>query len=298
MAREYGQIQSAFWTHPDIRSLSHDTKLIGAYLLTSLHTNGIGCFFAPEGYASGDLGYPIDTVSKAYSELTECGFMKRCPHTDYVFIPKFLRWNPISNPKVGIARVKELKAIPTTFTYLVELVQSCRDFGAKWPDDFDTVCNTLCQRVSHSGSISDPTRPDPIPDPIQPEHPARAHEALSPVDRHKARFEHTDDFERFKAVYPERSGSQPWRKAMDAATARLKEGHDFAAMVAGAERYHRYTDAIGDTGTKFVMQAATFLGPEKHFTEPWDPPKSASPQRSSTGRYWDNLREAARETNQ
>ena len=130
-------------------------------------------------------------------------------------------------------------------------------------------------------------------------HLARAHETPSPVDRHKARFEHTDDFERFKAVYPKRSGSQPWRKAMDAATARLKEGHDFAAMIAGAERYHRYTDAIGDTGTKFVMQAATFLGPEKHFTEPWDPPKSSSPpQRSSTGRFWDNLREVARETNQ
>ena len=128
--------------------------------------------------------------------------------------------------------------------------------------------------------------------------PARAQEALSPVDRHKARFEHGDDFERFKAVYPERSGTQPWRKAMDAATDRRKEGHDFAAMIAGAERYHRYTDATGDTGTKFVMQAATFLGPEKHFTEPWDPPKSASPQRSSTGRFWDNLREAARETNQ
>ena len=57
MARDYGQIQSAFWTHPKIRSVGPDAKLIAAYLLTSPHTNGLGCFYLPLGYVATDLGY-------------------------------------------------------------------------------------------------------------------------------------------------------------------------------------------------------------------------------------------------
>ena len=92
-------------------------------------------------------------------------------------------------------------------------------------------------------------------------------------ERFLARFEDGADFDRFKAAYPKRAGSQPWRRAMDAATARAKEGHDFDAMIAGAERYARFCGAAGETGTRFVMQAATFLGRECHFLEPWEPPK-------------------------
>ena len=84
------------------------------------------------------------------------------------------------------------------------------------------------------------------------------------------------DFEWFKAVYPKRSGSQPWMRAVKAANARIKEGATFDAMVEGAYRYAAYCEAIDNTGTQYVMQAATFLGPEQHFLEAWDPPLSKS----------------------
>ena len=83
------------------------------------------------------------------------------------------------------------------------------------------------------------------------------------------------DFELFKSVYPKRSGAQPWSRAVKAANARIKEGTPFEAMIAGAELYAKFCDAMGKTGSEFVMQASTFLGPERHFAEPWD----ASPNR-------------------
>ena len=91
-----------------------------------------------------------------------------------------------------------------------------------------------------------------------------------PPARQNAQF----DFEMFKSVYPKRSGAQPWSRAVKAANARIKEGTPFEAMIAGAELYAKFCEAAGKVGTEFVMQAATFLGPEKHFLEPWAPPPS------------------------
>ena len=83
-------------------------------------------------------------------------------------------------------------------------------------------------------------------------------------------------FELFKSAYPKRSGSQPWARAIEAANARIKEGAKFTGMIEGARRYATFCDEAGNTGTEYVMQAATFLGPEQHFLEPWTPPASAS----------------------
>ena len=84
------------------------------------------------------------------------------------------------------------------------------------------------------------------------------------------------DFELFKAVYPKRSGAQRWERAIKAANDRIKEGATFNAMIKGAERYAKFCKAIDKAGTQYVMQAATFLGPERHYLEPWDSPPSKS----------------------
>lgn len=80
----------------------------------------------------------------------------------------------------------------------------------------------------------------------------------------------------FKLVYPDRAGDQGWRKAQRAGHARLAEGHTTAEFINGAKRYAAFCEAQGKTGTEFVKQAATFLGPDKPFLLPWDiPPNKA-----------------------
>ena len=79
------------------------------------------------------------------------------------------------------------------------------------------------------------------------------------------------DFDPFKAVYPKRAGSHRWQRAYQAANARMGEGSTFREMVDGAERYAtHFCEVLGKVGTEYVMQAATFLGSDRHFLEPWD----------------------------
>lgn len=78
--------------------------------------------------------------------------------------------------------------------------------------------------------------------------------------------------ERLKAIYPKRSGSQPWGRAAKALGARLSEGHSENDILAGAERYAKFARETGIEGTTYVLQAATFCGPDKLFLDPWDPP--------------------------
>ena len=87
-------------------------------------------------------------------------------------------------------------------------------------------------------------------------------------------------FESIWAAYPKRAGSNPKAKAWSAINARLKamSGNDgrYVAheyMLLGTIKYAKFCDATGKTGTEYVMQAATFFGPDKHYENDWTIPK-------------------------
>ena len=80
------------------------------------------------------------------------------------------------------------------------------------------------------------------------------------------------EFVEFKSIYPKRSGTQRWDRAKKAINARLKKGATWEQILDGARRYAAFCEATGKVGTEYVMQAATFCGPERHFLEPWHPP--------------------------
>lgn len=82
-----------------------------------------------------------------------------------------------------------------------------------------------------------------------------------------------DEFIELRKIYPKRSGDQRWKKALQHCRARLKEGHAWDEILAGARRYAAWCEATGKVGTETVKQAATFVGTEKGFLEPWTPPK-------------------------
>lgn len=94
-------------------------------------------------------------------------------------------------------------------------------------------------------------------------------EADAYADKRSKDMVYPPDFDLFWKAYPKREGSNPKRAAYQAYNARLAEGVDFTAMQDGASRYDTYLKARGIIGTRYVMQAATFLGPERHFENPW-----------------------------
>jgi hypothetical protein len=83
-------------------------------------------------------------------------------------------------------------------------------------------------------------------------------------------------FEEFWRTYPRRDGDNPKKRAKRAWNARLqgdpKSGIAPATpteMIEGAKRYAAWIRARGEEGTRFVKQAATFLGPDSAFRETW-----------------------------
>ncbi len=126
------------------------------------------------------------------------------------------------------------------------------------------------------------------------------------IEQKKTRTEETTtapkeppEFAEFKKAYPERSGAQPWTRALKAIRARLNEGDQkgdtWDAILAGARRYADYCYSVDRTGTEYVLQAATFCGPEKHYLELWKPPASKSErlQDQNIGAAHERLEEAS-----
>lgn len=83
---------------------------------------------------------------------------------------------------------------------------------------------------------------------------------------------YTTEFEIFWQRYPKRGGSNPKARAFRAYGARLSEGHTHASIMAGEDRMAACIRAEKSEGTRYVLQAATFLGPDLRFLEPWDIP--------------------------
>jgi len=97
-----------------------------------------------------------------------------------------------------------------------------------------------------------------------------------PVKAKSATEEYPGEFLDVWRIYPKRSGSNPKGKAFSAFNKRIDEGDSWHELFDGAENYHRYCDATGKVGTEFVMQAATFFGPERHYENDWTIPASVT----------------------
>ena len=86
--------------------------------------------------------------------------------------------------------------------------------------------------------------------------------------------EEPEGFAEFRQLYPPRAGSQPWTRAVRAWRARVAEGAQVADILAGTRRYAKYIAATGKERTEMVLQAATFLGPDRHYQNLYAAPKA------------------------
>ncbi|WP_395306647.1 helix-turn-helix domain-containing protein [Enterobacter sichuanensis] len=86
---------------------------------------------------------------------------------------------------------------------------------------------------------------------------------------------YSNDFEQAWQAYPKRAGGNSKAAAWKAWKARIKDGVNTEAMLAGVNRYAGYVRATGSAGTQYVKQAATFFGPDRHFEESWQAPSGS-----------------------
>ncbi len=166
--REYGRVYSAIWQSPKIRSLSEDGRTLMLYLLTSPHANLVGCYRLPEAYASDDLQWPSERVSKGFDELSSKGILTVDKATKWVFIHSYLEWNPFENANVAKAARKVFDQIPSSRLKSL-LAQAILTFASHLDEDFRKGLETLREPFENP-------EPEPIQNQIrEPEpKPARA----------------------------------------------------------------------------------------------------------------------------
>lgn len=155
--REYGQVQCAFWGHPKFEGATDQERLLALYLLTGPHSNGLGCYRLPEGYIAEDLDWSRETVQKALRNLIERVFIVYCWRTKWLVMPDFLEWNPIGNPKIAAARIKEAREVPRASSIWPVMVAAIDRHGRNhMPDDFVSILDQEWLHVAYR--IPDTTR--------------------------------------------------------------------------------------------------------------------------------------------
>jgi|ERR1043166_4809485 hypothetical protein len=124
---------------------------------------------------------------------------------------------------------------------------------------------------------------DALPDQTRPDQ-TRPEKRVPSVPPAASQPDLPPEFTDFKSIFPKRSGSQPWGKALKAINARLGEGHTWIEILDGARRYGAFVRLTGKERTEHVLQASTFVGPDKHFLNAYDPPAT-----KADGRLANNL---------
>lgn len=154
--RDYGKVYTAIWASSSFRSLSEDGRALALYLLTCQHGTITGTFRMPDGYASEDLQWTSQRVSKGFGELFANGFANRCETTKWVWVVNFLEWNPPENPNQQKAAAKQIKQVPDQCLWRADFIRVCGpSIGIEAPPQDEPFANplrTLCEPGTEAGT--------------------------------------------------------------------------------------------------------------------------------------------------
>jgi hypothetical protein len=136
--REYGKVFSRIWESEDFRRLSEDGQKLVIYLLTCTHGTLAGVFRVPDGYACEDLQWSSERVSKGFQELLANRFATRCERTKWVWVFKYLEWNPLENPNQRKAAVKIAQQVPSDCIWSPGFIGVCGEsIGLQVPEEMN-----------------------------------------------------------------------------------------------------------------------------------------------------------------
>lgn len=180
--RDYGKIHSSFWTSPDIRSMTEDGRTLAAYLLTSPHSNMLGCFRIPLAYVSDDLQWPLERVNEGFAELLIKGFATLSKGSNWVVIHKFLKWNQPENPNVVRAAEKLFAQIPSNSGVKPILAWAIAEFEPRFSVDKLTDSKPFSNPFETLREAYRKPEPEPEPEPDSSEQKGFDLMADEPID--------------------------------------------------------------------------------------------------------------------
>jgi hypothetical protein len=208
--REYGKIHSSFWTSKDIRDMGEDGRTLAAYLLTSPHSNMLGCFRVPVAYIAEDLGWGSERVKEGFSILFEKGFATFDEGSNWVVIHKFLKWNQPENPNVVRAAEKLFAQIPGSSGVKSILAWAIAEFEPRFSVDKLSEIKPFANPFDRSPKAYPKPEPEPEPEPEREPEP----EPVRAAQKRAATVPETAGlWAAYAMSYRKRYGAEPVRNA-------------------------------------------------------------------------------------
>lgn len=170
--REYGKIATRVWTDARVLQLDAPGKLVWVYLLAGSQSNCVGCFRCTGHHLAADAICPAEGGEAALARLAELGLIERDPAAGLVWLPRWLRYNPLVNPNMGKGALMELLALPAS-PLLARVVESLRPFARLLPSDWEGQVAHLFPNPLGNGLGNGLANMSPIP---IPSHPNPTHE--------------------------------------------------------------------------------------------------------------------------
>lgn len=228
--REYGRVHCAFWTSADVREMSDTARHLALYLLTCPHSTIAGVFRLPDGYACEDLGWTPERVREGFAELFDKGFANRCETTKWVWIRRFLSWNPPENPNQRKSAAKFAGQIPDACDWKPAFMRDCGELlGLEPPAETEPFRNrseTLSQSGTGTGTGTEEKQ------------------CATP-----------DGFARFWSAYPKRKNKGDALKAWKA----IKPSDGLVETMLAAIGLARLTEQWRKEGGQFIPYPASWL---------------------------------------
>lgn len=150
--RDYGKVFTSIWASPDFRAMSEDGRALALYLLTCPHGTISGTFRLPDGYVCEDLQWAPERVAQGFAELLRNGFANRCETTKWVWVIKFLEWNPPENPNQRKSAAKQAAQIADQCSWKRAFMRDCGEVLAIKVDDGSEPLSNPCETLSQPGT--------------------------------------------------------------------------------------------------------------------------------------------------
>lgn len=162
--REYAKIYTSLWRSRKFTSLeSDDARLLYLYLHTCVHSNMVGCFILPDGYATSDLGWDLTRYRQALDSLSAASLVGLNREENVVRIVDFLRHDPFTNKSHAAGALKVAMSLP----YCDQVALLFNDLRkSKWvaASAIPTASAQPVERLSTD--LRQEQEPEPEPEPI------------------------------------------------------------------------------------------------------------------------------------
>lgn len=175
MSREYGKVATRFWTDARVLSLEGREKLVFLFLLAGTQSNCVGCFRCTSHHIAADAVCSAEEAEQALARLAAVGLIERDVAAGLVWLPRWLRYNPLLNPNMGKSALMDLLALPAS-PLLACVVESLQAFATLLPKGWQAQLahlfpNPLGNEFGKEEGVGlGNAFPNPIPSPPIPTH--------------------------------------------------------------------------------------------------------------------------------